>query len=56
VVLLVAIIAIARKVIILDVKCLPSMTLIGIGVTIVSLSVGYYLVKKCQQDEKACKL
>ncbi len=56
VVLLVAIIAIARKVIILDVKSLPSMTLIGIGVIIVSLSVGYYLVKKSQQDEKACKL
>ncbi|HII05742.1 MAG TPA: phosphate-starvation-inducible PsiE family protein [Methanotrichaceae archaeon] len=56
VVLLVAIIAIARKVIILDVKSLPSMTLIGIGVIIVSLSAGYYLVKKSQQDEKACKL
>ncbi len=56
VVLLVAIIAIARKVIILDVKILPSMTLIGIGVIIVSLSAGYYLVKKSQQDEKACKL
>ncbi len=56
VVLLVAIIAIARKVIILDVKTLPSMTLIGIGVIIVSLSAGYYLVKKSQLDEKACKL
>lgn len=56
VVLLVAIIAISRKVIILDVKSLPSMTLIGIGVIIVSLSAGYYLVKKSQQDEKACKL
>jgi len=56
VVLLVAIIAIARKVIILDVKSLPSMTLIGIGVIVVSLSIGYYLVKKSQQDEKACKL
>jgi uncharacterized membrane protein (DUF373 family) len=56
VVLLVAIIAIARKVIILDVKSLPSMTLIGIGVIVVSLSTGYYLVKKSQMDEKACKL
>jgi len=56
VVLLVAIIAISRKVIILDVKSLPSMTLIGIGVIVVSLSAGYYLVKKSQQDEKACKL
>ncbi len=56
VVLLVAIIAIARKVIILDVKILPSMTLIGIGVIVISLSIGYYLVKKSQLDEKACKL
>jgi len=56
VVLLVAIIAVARKVIILDVKALPSMTLLGIGVIVISLSIGYYLVKKSQQDEKACKL
>jgi uncharacterized membrane protein (DUF373 family) len=56
VVLLVAIIAIARKVIILDVKILPSMTLIGIGVIVISLSIGYYLVKKSQLDEKACRL
>ena len=53
VVLLVAIIAIARKVIILDVKTLPSMTLVGIGVIVISLSIGYYLVKKSQLDEKA---
>ncbi|MGB3943856.1 MAG: phosphate-starvation-inducible PsiE family protein [Methanothrix sp.] len=56
VVLLVAIIAVARKVIILDVKALPSMTLIGIAAIVISLSVGYYLVKKSQQDEKACRL
>ncbi|MCR3883295.1 phosphate-starvation-inducible PsiE family protein [Methanotrichaceae archaeon M04Ac] len=56
VVLLVAIIAVARKVIILDVKALPSMTLIGISMIVISLSIGYYLVKKSQQDEKACKL
>jgi len=56
VVLLVAIIAIARKVIILDVKALPSMTLVGIGVIVISLSIGYYLVKKSQLDEKACRL
>ena len=56
VVLLVAIIAIARKVIILDVTKLPSITLIGIAAIVVSLSAGYYLVKKSQQDEKACRL
>lgn len=45
VVMAVAIIAIARKVIILDVKELPSLTLIGIGVIIFALSAGYYLIK-----------
>ena len=38
VVFMVAMIAIARKVIILDIKELPSLTLIGIGVIVVSLS------------------
>ena len=56
VVLLVAMIAISRKVIILDVKALPSLTLIGISAIIVALSVGYYLVKKSQLDEKSCRL
>ena len=51
-----AIIAMARKVIILDVVALPSMTLLGIAAIVVSLSAGYYLVKKSQQDEKACRL
>jgi len=42
----VAMIAIARKVIILDVKELSSLTLIGIGVIIFALSAGYYLVRR----------
>jgi uncharacterized membrane protein (DUF373 family) len=46
VVMAVAIIAITRKVIILDVKELPSLTLIGIGVIIFALSAGYYLVRR----------
>ena len=45
VVLTVALIAIARKVIILDIKKLPSLSLIGIAAIIVSLSVGYYFLK-----------
>ncbi len=45
VVLSVAIIAIARKVIILDIKKLDSMTLIGIASIIIALTVGYYLMK-----------
>lgn len=45
IVISVAIIAIARKVIILDVKEVPSLTLIGIGVIILALSIGYFLVR-----------
>jgi len=54
VVLLVAMIAIARKVIILDSSEIESLTLIGIGFIILSLAAGYYLVKK-SQDEPTCK-
>lgn len=46
VVFMVAMIAIARKVIILDINELPSLTLIGISAIIISLSVGYYLLTK----------
>lgn len=45
IVISVAIIAIARKVIILDVKEVSSITLIGIGVIILALSIGYFLVR-----------
>jgi uncharacterized membrane protein (DUF373 family) len=46
IVFLVALIAIARKVIILDVKNLPSLTLIGIAAIILALSAGFYIIKK----------
>lgn len=46
VVLTVAMIAIARKVIILDIKEIPGLTLVGIGVIIIALSVGYYYFKR----------
>lgn len=46
VVIIVALIAISRKVIILDVKELSSLTLIGIATIILALSAGYYLLKK----------
>jgi uncharacterized membrane protein (DUF373 family) len=52
VVLSVAIIAIARKVIILDLKQVDSMSLIGIGIIIISLTVGYFLMKKSQNIGK----
>ncbi|MCZ7362256.1 MAG: phosphate-starvation-inducible PsiE family protein, partial [Candidatus Methanoperedens sp.] len=46
VVLTVAMIAIGRKVIILDIKEISGLTLIGIGAVIIALSVGYYYFKK----------
>jgi len=46
VVFTVAMIAIARKVIILDIKEVSSLTLIGIGVIIVALSAGYYILTR----------
>jgi len=39
-----ALIAVARKVIILDVKELDSLVLIGIAAIVLALSVGYYYV------------
>jgi len=46
VVFLVAMIAIARKVIILELKDLEPLVLIGIASIILALSLGYYFVKK----------
>lgn len=46
IVIAVAIIAIARKVIILDVKDLSGPILLGIAAIIMALCVGYYLVKQ----------
>ncbi len=46
VVLSVSIIAISRKVIILDIKEVPSISLIGIGIIIISLLGGYFLLKR----------
>ena len=46
IIFLVAIIAVTRKVIILDFKNLDPITLIGMAAIIIALSVGYYVVKK----------
>jgi len=46
VVFMVAMIAVGRKVVILDVKELQSLTLIGIAAIILALSLGYYLIKQ----------
>jgi len=45
-----ALIAIARKVIILDVKHLDSLVLLGIAALVVALSAGYYLVARHVKD------
>ena len=42
----VALIAIARKVIILDVKGLPSLTLVGVASIILALTVAYFVLKR----------
>jgi uncharacterized membrane protein (DUF373 family) len=52
IVMAVAIIAIARKVIILDVKDLSGLALVGIATIILALSIGYYLIKKKDVAEK----
>jgi uncharacterized membrane protein (DUF373 family) len=46
VVVLVAIIAIARKVVILKIEDMDGLVIIGIGLLIASLSLAYYLIKK----------
>lgn len=56
VVLSVAMIAIARKVIILDVKHLDGMTLIGIAAIILAIAVSFYIIKRgiaLAQDKQA---
>jgi len=49
---LVAIIAITRKVIILDVKKMEPLALLGVAAIILALCVGYYLLKKALNQEK----
>jgi uncharacterized membrane protein (DUF373 family) len=53
VVFLVAMIAIARKVIILEVKDLEPLALVGIASIIVALALGYYYVKKAIRSDGA---
>jgi uncharacterized membrane protein (DUF373 family) len=52
VVLSVAIIAIARKVIILDVKEIDSLSLIGIASIVIALTLGYFLMKRSRSYDK----
>ena len=48
---LVAIVAITRKVIILDLYKLPPVTLLGIAAIILALSVGYFFIKKAMNEK-----
>jgi len=50
-IILIAVIAIGRKVIILDVTHLEPLTLFGIAAILLALSVGYYLLKKIKPEE-----
>lgn len=52
VVFTVALIAVGRKVIILDVKELPGTTLLAIAAIIVAMSFGYFLLKYLRHHEK----
>ena len=51
VVLEVALIAVARKVIILDVKEYPSLTIVAIGVLILALSVAFFLERRARAQK-----
>ena len=48
---LVAIVAVVRKVIVLDVYKLPPVTLLGIAAIILALSVGYFFIKKAMIEK-----
>lgn len=50
VVMVVAIIAIARKVIILDIKELNGLTLLGLGALLAALAFGYVHIKRTHQN------
>jgi uncharacterized membrane protein (DUF373 family) len=52
VVFMVALIAIARKVIVLDLLHIKGMVLIGLGAVIISLSVGFFLIKRLSLHQK----
>lgn len=53
VVFLVAMVAVARKVIILDVKESEPVMLVGIAAIVLALAVGFYFVKRAQRGDKA---
>jgi uncharacterized membrane protein (DUF373 family) len=50
VMILIAITAITRKIVILDSKAIEPMILFGVGFLIIALTAGYYLLKKSRAD------
>ncbi|MCF2949744.1 phosphate-starvation-inducible PsiE family protein [Paraglaciecola aquimarina] len=52
VVLLVAVIAVARKVILLDLEKYDPLAIIGLGIIILSLGSCYFLIKKCYRTKR----
>ncbi len=55
VVMVVALIAVSRKVVILDVKEMQSLTLLAVAMIILTLSVGYYLISRIFQNRQPLK-
>ncbi|HEU6443796.1 MAG TPA: phosphate-starvation-inducible PsiE family protein [Gaiellaceae bacterium] len=53
VVIIVAIIAIARKVIVIDFEKTEPLTVVGVGVVIIALTVGYFLLRRTRRLEAA---
>ena len=51
VVLLVAIIAVARKVVVMDLQSIQPLTLVGLAAVIVALAIAYFLLKKGLGDK-----
>ncbi len=51
IVLLVAVIAVARKVVVMDLKAIQPLALVGLAAVIVALAVAYYLLKKGLGDK-----
>ncbi len=50
-VLIVALIAMARKIVVLEPKDLPQGTMLGIGVITLALALGYYLVRRSHWEK-----
>ena len=51
-VLVVAVIAVARKIVVLDPKALDGETLLGIAAVALALTIGYYLVRRTHRESQ----